>query len=235
MANRKSGRNNNAQSDSGVSRNGKNSSGSNAPFGGRVPPNGEVSAENLEKIVRDDYIPYENIDWNGVPLTVRTHIPFNLMLQFVRDVVETCFSVDTGEYLPEAKDIAIKCAIIEYYSNLELPEDIEQKYEFVYRTNAVQVIMEHLDKNQLNQILVAIDDKTAHRARSNIEAVNVRINEVISRVNEIQENIANLFSGIDNATISGIANAISDGAIDEEKLVKAIMEQRAENSAPAVV
>lgn len=185
-----------------------------------------VSTEELERIVSSVFKPTTKVEWNGIELEIKNVISLQDMLSFVRDVVDNCFTDDTGEYIPEVKDFAMRCAVLEYYGNFSLPEDVKHKYELVYGSDAIMVVLQHIDKYQYGEMMSAIDKKIAHRAQSNIEALTTQMNEAISAMNDITDGMASIFGGIDNSTVTKIADAIANGAFDQEKLLSAFMEKR---------
>lgn len=188
--------------------------------------NTKVSVNALERVVKSTFTPTTQVEWNGIALEVKKVLSLNEMLEFVSNVVESCFSSDTGAYLPEVKDFAMRCAVLEYYGNFSLPENTEYKYELVYGSDAVMFVMQHVDGYQFNEMMSAIDKKIEHRAQSNIEALTKQMNDVINGLSEIEKSVSEIFGGVDNATITKIAEAIAGGSFDESKLVSAFMEQR---------
>ena len=170
-------------------------------------------------------IPTATIVWNDNTLTVYRRLTFAEMLGFVKNVVELCFS-EADEYLPEVQDFALRSSVIQYYGRIALPPDIEQKYTLVYDTDLCKVIMDNIDKEQFNAMLDAISMKIRYRAQANIEELRRNMNDMIRRFEELEYNIASIFTGIDGDTMRSVADAVSSGAFDMEKLVTEVLKQR---------
>ena len=189
----------------------------------------KTSTENeAEKVVETEVtvsIPTTTIVWNGNTLTVSRRLTFAEMLGFVKNVVELCFS-EADEYLPEVQDFALRSSVIQYYGRIALPPDIEQKYTLVYDTDLCKVIMDNIDKEQFNAMLDAISMKIRYRAQANIEELRRNMNDMIRRFEELEYNIASIFTGIDGDTMRSVADAVSSGAFDMEKLVTEVLKQR---------
>lgn len=192
-----------------------------------------ITADEFESAVVANYEPITEIDWHGLKVVIRRNLPFSSMMEFVDNVVETCFEMNTGAYLPEVKEFAVKCAILEHYGNFVLPVELERRYMLVYASNAVRKVLEHVNMDQFECILSAIDDKVEHRAASNIEAITKQMNEVMAGFNALEDSLSKTFSGIDSDTVSKIADAISNGSFDEKKIVDAFVNQQAEMSGAA--
>ena len=147
------------------------------------------------------------------------------MLAFVDSVVKSCFDQATGAYMPEIKDFAIRSNVMERYANFTLPSKIERQYDVVMRSGAFEMVLNHLNAAQFNELIRAIDDKLKNAADVNIQTVFRQFDEVVDSFNNLQEKIGTLFSDIDSSDIENLMGAISDGGIDEAKVVKAYIDQ----------
>lgn len=184
----------------------------------------------VNKVIAESYKSVVDADWNGLELHIKRYLSLEEMMMSVNNVVLTCFAPETGEYLPEIKDFATRCCVLENYAGLALPSSLNEKYKIVYGCDIVPFVMQHIDKNQFNAMLSSINKKIEHKAQSNIEAINKQMNEIISGFSELEENVSKVFKDIDNGTITKIAEAIADGNFDESKLVKAFTEEANQTS-----
>ena len=95
------------------------------------------------------------VKWEGnLPLTVRTMISIEEAAKFTDAVLQTCW-IDEGYYY-EVMDFAFRCAVITYYSNVQLPEGAEQKYEMVYGTDLYGTILKYINRDQVEALSEAI-------------------------------------------------------------------------------
>lgn len=181
-------------------------------------------------------IPMDNIqnevetEWGGTVITVKHYLSVFNMMQFTDGVVRSCFIADTGEYVPEVKDFAIRCAILEYYANIELPAEIEAKCDLVYGTNIVAFVLQYANGEQFNNMRDAIDAKVDNMAQANIEAMNKQMMEIAAGLKDLEKKLEDVFSGVDSNTVSKIAGALANGAFDERKLVQAFSENMAQKN-----
>lgn len=166
------------------------------------------------------------IEWNGLEVDIKPVLSLGEMYGFVNGVVSVCVNQETGAYNAEVKDFAIKMMVLENYANFTLPKNSERAYELIYRTDAYLKVEEHINPIQFKEIREAIDVKIEHILKSNVEAVNKQINEMLSSMGNIQEQFSSLLGDVDGEDIKGLIGAITNGKIDEGKLMKAYLEEK---------
>lgn len=184
-----------------------------------------ISINAFDKIAKETYTPTETIEWNGIEVTIKRTLSFEEMMTFVDSVVKSCFTIDKGTYLPEVKDFAIKSCILEMYSNFSLPNNTEHKYNLIYCTDAIQAVLQHINVQQFNEIVQAINDKLDNLAQEDIEMVHRQMNDLYTAFDNLQKQFSGVFEGINADDVSKLVNAITDNKLDEEKLVKAYVTQ----------
>lgn len=185
-----------------------------------------ISAEAFEEAAVKDYEPMSEVEWNGIKILVKKNLTLKEVLSFVDFVAKCCFDEDTGEYMPEIKDFAIMSEMVEKYTNVTLPDDPEKRYDLLCRSGIYNVVLDEIDTSQYSLITVAIDEKVSNMAQARIEASAKRIEEITSGLMGLQEKVGNVFDGIGEGDIKSMVNVFSKGVIDEDKLVKAVVENR---------
>ena len=186
-----------------------------------------ISVDVFEKGVAEAIgEPVVTIDWHGVSVFVRKKLPLIPMIEFVNDVVGSCFDEDTHEYKPEIRDFAIRCAVLTKYANFSLPKNIEHCYELVVGCDVYPAILDIIDQAQFREMLKAVDDKIAHIASANIEAAVRQVDELYSRIGSAGERLGELLNGLDADSIRGLVSAMSDNRFDPDAIVKAYMKQK---------
>lgn len=186
----------------------------------------KISANAFERVMKDTYTPTEILDWHGIEITIKKNLSLIEMMEFVDGVVKSCFTKDTNTYVPEIKEFAIKVCVLEKYANFTMPSNAEKQYALIYGTDAVQRVLDHINPQQYNEICDAITKKIDNLAQANIEAVNKQMNELYSAFDNLQSQLSGLFDGINNNDLRAVAGALVDGGLDEEKLVKAYINQK---------
>ena len=166
------------------------------------------------------------IDYNGIEVSFKHVLTFPEMTAFVNCVTNACFDVDTGEYMPEAKDFALRYAILKMYTNIEPPEDEDECYKFVYQHEDLLLEITSLfDTAQFGVIGEAIDKKIDNllKTREN------DINKLVSTISIITNKFANLFDGVTDDDIVNLISSLSEAGFDESKFVETYMKGKSNN------
>lgn len=153
------------------------------------------------------------------------------MLEFVDDVVKTCFTQKDLTYLPEVKSFTIKSDILTMYANFTMPSNVSYQYELIYDSNIVSEVIKYIDREQLDEILAAIDDKIDAEIQIGASALRAQVNKLITSISDLESRFSDIFSGIGEKEMADIVEAITDGKFNADKLVSAYFDQkkRAEN------
>lgn len=177
-----------------------------------------VSVNTLERVAKEN-VNEEIVEWNGVEVRIIKTLPLGGVLQFVDSVVKSCFYTDTGEYYPEVKNLAICSNILDTYANFTMPSNAEKQYELVYCTDAVDMVLKHINVEQLNEITKAIDAKIAYYKDVNTKGTERRLDELITQIEAMYDKIVAI-SEITPDELRGVVDAI--GGIDEAALARAV-------------
>lgn len=184
-----------------------------------------ISINKLEALLEENIVtvPLEGVE--DVEIKIRKILPLKDMLQFVEDVVSSCVDKETGLYSPEIKKFSIRSGILTYYANFRLPQNVEKQYGLVYNTNAMEQVMHHINLDQLEEILEAIDARIEHERSMIASVVAIKTNELLARIETFAEQFENMFSGLDNDDVGGAFKALSTMEnVDEDALAKVVME-----------
>lgn len=185
-----------------------------------------ISVNTFEKAVNSTYQPTTVTEWNGLEIVIKKHLSLAEVAKFVDVCVKACFDSDTAVYTPEAKDAAIRSCIVAFYTNITLPESIEKQYELIYHSMILDSITPNIDQAQLKSVVSAIDEKTDYLAGVNIEVVNKQMRDLQNIAANIQNQMSDIFKEINIDDVKKVMSSLSDKGLDEEKLIKAYMENK---------
>lgn len=186
----------------------------------------KVDLKAFEEMVTKTDRPVNTIQWNGIEIVIKRTLSLTEVMTFVDNVVKLCFTQDTGEYLPEVKDFAIKSCILEMYANFELPQDASKRYELIYSSNIMDCVIPYANGVQLSEIAHSVDTKLANIAQANIEAVHRQMNDLYNAFDNLQKQIAGIFANVSEDDVSKLVETISGNQFDETKIVQAFMAQK---------
>lgn len=187
----------------------------------------KISVNAFERCVKESG--YENtttIQWNGVDVVVKKCIPFEEMMSFVDSVVKSCFTSDNAVYVPEVKEFAVKCNLLDTYANFTLPSNASAKYELIYQSDIVNIVLGYIDREQFQEILNAIDDKIDNLVQANIFVINQRMNEVLASVEKLRNQFADIFNGVGKDEVIKLVDAMANGKFDASELMNAYFENK---------
>ena len=144
---------------------------------------------------------YETTDWYGINLEIKRTINFENAMRFVDGVVSIVYDSETGSYTPELKDLGIRKSVIDLYTNVELPTDIEECHEVLYETNLFESVLNLINGRQFNMLVASIEEKLSYITQTNIDIINRKVNELTSVFESFMKN----FDGVD---IKQLQNAL---------------------------
>lgn len=185
-----------------------------------------ISISAFDKAAKENFANITTTQWLDNEITIKQTLPLPDVLAFVDEAVSNCLNETTG-YMPELKEFIIRSNILKRYANFNLPDNLEHCYALVCGTNAVEAVLDHINIEQLKNIVKAIDSKLNYLCHTNVAAIEKQMNAVISAFEDMQKKTEAVFSGITDEDISKIAGSInSEKGIDEEKLVNAFIKAK---------
>ncbi|MBR5014248.1 MAG: hypothetical protein IKY16_06545 [Bacteroidales bacterium] len=185
-----------------------------------------ISVNGFEKVMKTTYEPMETFEWNGLEVTVCKTLSLKDMITFVNSVVNSCFVGEADVYTPEAKEFAVKTCILEKYANFTMPANAELQYDLIYRTDIVKTVCAHINMEQLNEILSAIDSKVNAMVRTNVKTMELQIKNVYDQLDQMSDRMQELFGSFSSEDMKNVTTALLGGKMDEEKVVQAFLKHK---------
>jgi len=179
-----------------------------------------ISINAFERVMKESNNNVITFDWHGINVTVTKVLPFKEVVGFVHSVANSCFT-DNNVYIPESLSFAIKTSVLERYANFTMPADVNLQYDLIYRTDAFDEVVSRIDNIQLMEIQEAINATVNNRIKANAEVINKQMNELYAAFDNIQKQLTDIFSGIGSDDLKNLVGAMSNGKLDEEKLMTA--------------
>lgn len=156
-----------------------------------------------------------------IPIEVKNRLTIDESEAFIDWVVSGIFSDGNVNYL--AKRLMVGLATIHYYTDLQMPNDIDLQYQIVSSTNIVQQIAGHNNFNvmQYDSILAAIDDQIQFESQRCLVDLRKESQEILDAFSGVE----GIFKGISPDQVQNMISSIS-GGFDEKKLVDAIINKQ---------
>lgn len=187
----------------------------------------KISINKLEAVLKDNTVTELLNGTDNVEIHITKTLSLQEMLLFVREVVEACVDGETGEYLPEAYDFAIRAGVLTRYANFTLPSNLDNQYMLVYNTDAFDQVMAHINMRQFDDIVRAIDKKIKFMLDVISSSAVTKINEVIGKFNELAETAENAFGDVNGENMANVVKGITQlNDINEENIAQVILKNK---------
>lgn len=185
-----------------------------------------VSISQVEKVMKDMRINEVTFNWHDVEITVKTQVSFTDLMAMVQSIAGSCFAVNNGEYVPQAKELALRSSVVENYSNVRLPDNLDRKYEILMATDLYESILERINPKQREQLFTSVDEKVSAMVDANIAQMQHRIDEQVKAMNDLFTQMQEIFSGVSADDIQKLTKALAEhGALDEEKMMNVYLDR----------
>lgn len=187
----------------------------------------KVTIAELEKFTKS--VAGENeveVDIGGMVVTIKKLVNLANVIGMVSNVTATCFNVDTGDYTPDVLDFALRSEFIERYTNLTLPSDTEKRYYLLYASGIFETALEYVNQAQFDSIVRAVKERIVDVTETRNSNIERRASDIVARIESIADLVGKIVEGIDAESITNLIGAMTDGKIDEQKLVDAYFEHK---------
>lgn len=162
---------------------------------------------------------------------VKYTLDFENAIRFVDDVVDICVDEETGEYKPELLDYMVKLSAIKYYSDYEMPSDVRESYDLIYKTDISEKVIQNINTEQFNNLVNAARSKIEFKANYIINTVANKVAELIKKFDDLFEEGNKFMSGLNEDDISGILNFTKNiKEINEDQLAVKMYENMSSKS-----
>ena len=183
-----------------------------------------ISIAAFDKVAKEQAVNDTVFDWHGVEITVKYTLGLTDMMEFVHDATESCFS-ESGTFVPEVMDFAIKSNILSRYARFTLPDNLEHRYALIYETDAVDVVCEHINERQLQEITASIKRRVNYVCESKVTLIQQKAEEMFMAFEKLQKQSESMFDNVSKEDIQKLLSAVANGGFDEEAVVKAYLAQ----------
>ena len=185
-----------------------------------------ISIEKVDEIIKEHFPAECTKDWHGQELVIRRYIPYDTEIEIVRKVADACFHPETGEYMPEVKEFALKVCMIEAFTNVRLPQNVEHQCAILYGTDLWNEIAYAIEDGQYYDIRDAVDDRIRARNNANRVMFENEIQRGIDAMQRLGDHVSELFEGVTPEDVSALISAIGQGGIDEGKIAEAVVAEQ---------
>ena len=176
----------------------------------------KVSVATIEQVMKEQFgNAIKKVEWCGVEIEYKEVLTMVEMKAFVDGVVDASFDND-GDYMPEFTDWLIRTNMIQLYTNVRMPQNIEKQYDILYRTDLYEQIAGLVDQRQYAKIMEAIEHKLAYRRNSDVTAMRVQLSGLIQQFENIGQDLMQ-FTPEEVQNLEEAVEKMKDAGMDQPK------------------
>jgi len=154
------------------------------------------AAETVELAINDE-----------MTVEVKKRLDMKHSLQFVQDIVSTCFDEEEATYIPEIFDVAIRIATMMHYAGFDVPKDAGKAFAVVYETDVFDRVLAVVDKKQFEELITGAKRKIAFKRDLLATTAAQKAIELLTRLDGIVEKMA---EATENVNIGELTDAMKD-------------------------
>lgn len=186
----------------------------------------KIAYETIMEVINDRCPQADTIDWFGTEITVQKIVPFKKVTEIVQRVTAACFAQEDGNYIPEVMNMALRICVFEAYTNIELPDDIDEQNLLLFGSGLWDLVTALINADQLGTIELAINRRVKARLDTNRAEFEHAVNMVVESIAELSQQMSGLMDGVTPEDIQTMISAIGENGIDEAKIVQAVVAEQ---------
>lgn len=118
------------------------------------------------------------------PIAVQKTLSLQQALAFIKNTVSMVVDTETGEYMPEVCDFALKLNVILSYADIAIPKDLEKAYKVVYESNLYDSVMDVINSEQYYILEDAVSDRVQYLRDMLVSGAAIQVNEMIKKMED---------------------------------------------------
>lgn len=195
----------------------------------------KVSVSQLKKLIT----PIEEtvVDVCGIQVKVKPILTFADTIGFASEAVRSIIDEVDENVAYELYDFIIKSLTLKYFTNISLPNDINEQYQLVYETQLFNNVVQAIDDKFYTNLIKAVNNKIQFELQKIQNHIKVKSDLYISQIkDEVQKmlnvynTIAELYQNTDPDMVNTlIPKLVNLPKLDEKEIVKAVIESRSQN------
>lgn len=182
----------------------------------------KISIDKMEGLYKNAEQDVELCD--GVIVKVKRTIPLDDAIHLAEYIAGSVVDGDSGEYTPEIFEFAKRTGVIMYYTNIKLPENVDDQYMFVFDTDVYYYVGDVINDIQLESIVEAAQEKIDFILDVISSTAIMKVSELVDAVGNMIHDAGETFSGLSEEDIKKfVQNVGSLDKPDEAVLAKEVM------------
>lgn len=178
---------------------------------------------NIIKNIKPECV---DCEWEGIKFKTKTYLSIEDSIRFSKTIVDICFTGDTREYTPELMSFAVNVATVLVYTDIVLPESVEDKYKVVMLTDLYPTICDKINHAQHEYLILSAEERIEHKLNIDVEFVKEQVDMLYHEAQTLFNKISEVFSDFSSDDFKTMLTAISEHKIDEGKIMEAYLSSK---------
>lgn len=162
---------------------------------------------------------------NTLDIIVVSDLTIEDRMSFAKDVVEACFDIHDGSYIPYAFDISLGIMMVQYFTNVDVGAETKLAFDLVKNTDIIDVIKKNVDVKTMDQIEVEVYEllqwqKSRHMRSTKADELYDALTMLIERFSQMADSAKN---NLDDGTIVELTGLLKKFG-DQKGLAKAVLD-----------
>lgn len=139
----------------------------------------------------------------GVVLDVKRYLNFDEAALFSTIIVDTCIDMETGDYMPEAYEPAVRGAVLACYADIDLPDDMNTLYAVTMCTDIYAHVIDCIDQTAADELVDAANKRIAFARNLMTSTAGKKVVELLNTIQEVRAENAELAQSLQSDEFKG--------------------------------
>lgn len=148
--------------------------------------------------------------YDGIIVDVKRSLGMKEALQFVQDIVSTCFDEEEATYIPEIFDAAVRIGTLMHYAGFDVPKEADKAFKVVYETELFDSILQVIDGRQFDELIAGAKRKIAFKRDLLTATAAQKVTELIAKMDEVMSKSVEVIDKVDTEELSNTIKEIAE-------------------------
>lgn len=160
------------------------------------------------------------VEYHGSVFNVTEWIPFEKMLTFVNATADSCFTLE-DEYVPQVSKFAFMSNVIDFYTDIELPSDLDERYKLVMLTDLYDAVVENVNEQQIEELRDGVARLVEFKLAVNTSVVNKQIADATAVLKSLADACGSFTDTMNADAVKEVIAALNNNTADRNTLIAA--------------
>lgn len=160
------------------------------------------------------------VEYHGIVFNVTEWIPFDKVLSFVNATAESCFTLD-DEYVPQVDKFAFMSNVIDFYTDINLPDDLDERYKLVMLTDLYDAVIENVNERQIEELRDGVARLVEYKLSVNTCVVNKQIADATATLKALADTCGTFTETMNTDAMKEVVAALNNNTADRNALIAA--------------